>query len=118
MGASKSTSWASLASLHATIRRLKEQNEIKSGKRFLGKTKKRFHEICGTVNDHLTILKILPQGEYYTAPICGAVELIVKASSNREIVSEEFGAALKEIDDTFFSVRKELTLSQDVAFLG
>ncbi|KAH7409920.1 hypothetical protein DE146DRAFT_643332 [Phaeosphaeria sp. MPI-PUGE-AT-0046c] len=114
-GSKKSTSWASL---HDTIRRLKEQNDVKSGKGFLGKTKKKFHGICGTINDHLTILKILPQGEYYTAPICGAVELIVKASVNHENVGEEFGAALKEIDDIVCSVRKELTLSQDVTLLG
>jgi hypothetical protein len=37
---------------------------------------------------------------------------------NHERVGEEFGVALKEIDDIVRSVKQELSLYQDVALLG
>lgn len=74
-GSSKSLSWKSL---QQNVLRLKNQHEAKSQGGFVGSSKKGFHGVCATINDHLSLLKILPQGEKFTAPICGSVEIIVK----------------------------------------
>lgn len=73
-GAAASLSWTSL---NQTILRLKDQYEAKSGSGFRGKTKKQFHAVCATLNDHTSFLNFLPRDEYM-APICGSLEIIVK----------------------------------------
>ena len=74
-GSSRSLSWFSL---NQTISRLQAQHGAKSKSGFHGKSKKRFHGVCDVINNHMNALKLLPQGDKYTAPICGSLEMIVK----------------------------------------
>jgi hypothetical protein len=128
---SSAFSWRSLSQ---TVLRLKSQHDSKYESGFYGKSKRTFHSVCSKINDHTNVLKILPQGEKYVAPICGSLELIFKVSSvsesqcslnidpqasvNYEHVGEEFGESLKEIDDIVRSVRKELSLCQGIDVTG
>lgn len=57
---------------------LQTKHDPASRKGFSGKSKKHFHSVCDTINNHMGVLKILPQGDKYTAPITGTLELIVK----------------------------------------
>ncbi|UPX15183.1 uncharacterized protein EKO05_0005640 [Ascochyta rabiei] len=105
----KSVSWASL---HQTVSNLQTLHKKRSGK-----AKKGFHEVCATIGSHLTFLKLIPQGENYTAPICGSLELIVKASARYGQIGEDFATAMQEIDDIVGSVEREISLDQDHAII-
>ena len=74
-------SWRSLSQ---TVLRLKSQHDLRYENGVRGRSKKGFHSICGKINDHMNVFKILPQGEKYVAPICGSLELIVKVSRTQE----------------------------------
>jgi hypothetical protein len=76
---SKSLTWASL---NHTIAHLKTQHETRQEKGFSGKTKKQFHRVCESMNNHMAFLKLMPKDEKYTAPICGTLELIVKVEDS------------------------------------
>jgi hypothetical protein len=78
---SSAFSWRSLSQ---TVLRLKSQHDLKYENGVYNKSKRGFHSICGKINDHMNVFKILPQGEKYVAPICGSLELIVKVSRAQE----------------------------------
>ncbi|KAF3041210.1 hypothetical protein E8E11_006998 [Didymella keratinophila] len=104
-GRSQPLSWASLSS---GISRIRLQHEEKTGKGILGKTKGKFHRLCEGINDHASVLKILPQE--YAGPVCSSIELIVKASVNHEQMGEDFASALEEVDEIIHATHQGLAL--------
>jgi hypothetical protein len=71
----RAISWSSLLK---SVTDLKLEQDEKSKKGFLNQPKKRFHNICDAINNHSTVLKMLPQGDKYTSIITGSIETITK----------------------------------------
>jgi hypothetical protein len=119
----KASSWSSLTQ---NITKIRNQYDTKASTGFQGKSKRLFHSICETLNNHSNVLKILPQGDKYTSLVCGSLEVIIKvilsyilifgdiliifqASVNHQSVGEDFAAAWKEIDRTVAVTKRELS---------
>lgn len=44
----------------------------------LGKAKRLFHQFCGTLDSHSSLLKLLPEGNEYVAIFAGTLNAIIK----------------------------------------
>lgn len=71
--------------------------ERKRGK--WGVAKWHLHKLCDGLNNHATLLELLPAGSEYVSLFTGSIASIVKASVNHEKVVADISKALIEITD-------------------
>lgn len=51
------------------------QGKRKTG--FRGKVTSRFHKVCGTLDSHQSLLKVLPEGSHYVSLFSGTLNAVI-----------------------------------------
>jgi hypothetical protein len=62
-----------------------------------GKVQKTFHAFCKIGGRHKSLLEMLPSQNEYFSVLCGAITMLIKASSNHQKTAEGLGKALLDI---------------------
>ncbi|GME27034.1 uncharacterized protein K452DRAFT_362533 [Neofusicoccum parvum] len=77
------------------------------------KARQYLRKVGDTINNHSNTLKMLPSSNDYASVFCGALNVFIKASSNYSKLSEEFGRAMTEINDSIATVHEQVLQHKD-----
>lgn len=64
----------------STVASVTAEWQAKRKQGYLGKTQSMFHKLCGTLNSHSSLLKLLPEGNEYFSIFAGSLNAIIKVS--------------------------------------
>ncbi|OJD32544.1 phytanoyl-dioxygenase family protein [Diplodia corticola] len=87
--------------------------ETRSQSSKFAKSREYLRKMATTVDNHSNALKLLPSSNDYASIFCGALTMVIKASSNYERISECFCRAMVEINDAVSAVHEEVWAYRD-----
>ncbi|KAI1276256.1 hypothetical protein F5Y07DRAFT_366932 [Xylaria sp. FL0933] len=92
------------------VRELTAATQAKKESSRSGKAMRYFHKFCDTLNEHKSMLKIIPEGSEYVSVFAGTLNVIIQASVNHERISEGLSEALCTISEHVAECNTELEI--------
>lgn len=117
----------SIESVFEVVEDVRKKWESNRNQGFSGKIAKTFHKVCGTLDSHSSMLKILPEGNEYISIFTGTlttiirvschlcnpvlmnfVKLLPQASANHEKIAEGLSQSLESIGQSVAACNRDL----------
>ncbi|KAH7045279.1 hypothetical protein B0J12DRAFT_787205 [Macrophomina phaseolina] len=93
--------------------KLRSSWETRSETNKFAKARMYMRKVGTAISNHSNFLKILPSSNDYMSVFCGALTVLITASSNYEKLSEGFARAVAEINDCVATVHEEVLHHRD-----